>query len=381
MDPEKQKQIMGYFIEESRDHLNTIEGGLLNLQAMLSDTETLNEVFRAAHSIKGGAAMLGITSVQQTAHHLEDYFKVLKDNSHIPTDQNLQTLFLQAFDRLQELLDQLQSPFGLTKDVADEIMATAEPIYNQLKTYLHKLITLKPSATGVVDSSSSIAQRSPAPSPAAKSSGDTSALFLVFQSDVPAKLRDMLQLFKQPDRPTSRQNLQAICNQLCEAGEQFALTQWCDMVRAVRSAIASQNNSYRVLAPVVIKEIKQSQELVLARRAHEVTVSPQLRNLMPHDAVSSSGEDEISSIFGAVMAEENKVSAGWKSFGDRIGWNKNGAWIRTANLSYTDSAPEGHLPAPIWLSAWDKPKDSNADELRNQYTAFMAKISECEVPQ
>ena len=56
---EQEQRILGYFIDEAKDHLNTIEQGLMNLQETLQDTEMVNEVFRAAHSIKGGAAMLG----------------------------------------------------------------------------------------------------------------------------------------------------------------------------------------------------------------------------------------------------------------------------------------------------------------------------------
>ena len=43
--PEQQQRIMGYFIEEAKDHLNTIEQGLLNLQTTIEDPELVNEVF------------------------------------------------------------------------------------------------------------------------------------------------------------------------------------------------------------------------------------------------------------------------------------------------------------------------------------------------
>ncbi|MEM0979949.1 MAG: Hpt domain-containing protein, partial [Cyanobacteria bacterium P01_H01_bin.58] len=56
MMPEQQQRILGYFIEEAKDHLATLEQGLLNLQATIEDSEMVNEVFRAAHSVKGGAA-------------------------------------------------------------------------------------------------------------------------------------------------------------------------------------------------------------------------------------------------------------------------------------------------------------------------------------
>ncbi|CCQ55834.1 Signal transduction histidine kinase CheA [Crocosphaera watsonii WH 0005] len=50
-----QQKILGYFIEEAKEHLETLETGLLELSAVVEDQERLNEMFRAAHSIKGGS--------------------------------------------------------------------------------------------------------------------------------------------------------------------------------------------------------------------------------------------------------------------------------------------------------------------------------------
>jgi chemotaxis protein histidine kinase CheA len=374
MDPEKQKQIMGYFIEEARDHLNTIEQGLLNIQDMMSDEETLNEVFRAAHSIKGGAAMLGINSVQRISHNLEDYFKVLRDAKNMEIDQDLQTLFLSAFDKLQDLLDQLQGPSGLSQEVGDSITADAEPIFKKLRARLDASVADKPVAVAAAAVPSSAAPMATM----TKGSDETRARAMFFQTDVPMKLRDMLQLFKQPDRPTSRQNLQTICDQLYKAGEQFELKKWCDTIQAVKAAVSNQNNSYRALAPVVIKEVKQAQEMVLAQKSDLISITESLRQLLPPEPMiaSASSDDEISSIFGAVV-EEDRATQSWKDFGDRLGWRTRGSWIRTADVAFNNAALEGHLPAPIWLGAWDKAKDSNADELREQVEAFMAKLAEC----
>src|SRR6476469_692765 len=104
MQPEQQQRIMGYFIEEAKDHLNTIEQGLVHLQSTLEDPERVNEVFRAAHSVKGGAAMLGINSIQKIAHRLEDSFKILKE-SPVKIDKKLESLFLRTSDALKELLE------------------------------------------------------------------------------------------------------------------------------------------------------------------------------------------------------------------------------------------------------------------------------------
>ena len=143
MDQDKQKQITMYFIEEAKEHLQTIESGLLNLQSIMGNVESVNEVFRAAHSIKGGAAMLGFSSIQHVAHNFEDYFKVIREHSGFQVDQHLQTLFLQAFDKLQELVELLQSPYGLTKDAVDGVMAGSDQIFANLKEHLQNLVAVE----------------------------------------------------------------------------------------------------------------------------------------------------------------------------------------------------------------------------------------------
>ncbi|MGJ4731194.1 Hpt domain-containing protein, partial [Luteimonas sp. SDU101] len=61
------------FFEESREGLDAMESGLLSLEsgAGAVDAETINVIFRAAHSIKGGAATFGFTSVTDLTHLLE----------------------------------------------------------------------------------------------------------------------------------------------------------------------------------------------------------------------------------------------------------------------------------------------------------------------
>lgn len=126
MQPEQQR-IMVYFIEEAKEHLNTIEHGLLNLQTVVAEPESLNEVFRAAHSVKGGAAMLGIHSIQHIAHRLEDYFKVLKEHT-VRVDQKLESLLLKTFDALSVLTEELESSFNLSDQFSANVMTDVEPV-------------------------------------------------------------------------------------------------------------------------------------------------------------------------------------------------------------------------------------------------------------
>ncbi|MBW4485490.1 MAG: response regulator [Tildeniella torsiva UHER 1998/13D] len=293
MSPEDQKRILGYFIEEAKDHLNTIEQGLLNLTDTLNDSEMMNEVFRAAHSVKGGAAMLGLNSIQRTSHRMEDFFKVMKESPMRP-DRDLETMLLQIFDGLQEQLEQLQSPFGLTNDQAQEIMAPLEPIFVQAEAHLDALVAAAPAAVP--------AAAPPRPATvAAAPHPETSALQLVFRSDVPALLRDMLATFKQPDSSTSRQALNRLCQRMHSLGEQFELSQWCALTQVVEGAIANPAQTYRSLAPVVIKDLKQAQDQVLAGASGQVAASRALQDLLPVQVEPDLASDD--STLDALLAE------------------------------------------------------------------------------
>ncbi|MDZ8261924.1 Hpt domain-containing protein, partial [Nostoc sp. ChiQUE01b] len=317
--PEQQQRILGYFIEEARDHLNTIEQGLLNLEGTLNDPEMISEVFRAAHSIKGGAAMLGLTSIQHTSHRLEDCFKILKDNP-VQIDQKLESLFLGVSDTLKSLLEHLSGPYGLSEDAANTLMSETEPVFQWLYQHLELLVEQGKSgvassceATELTTSTENVStlteifmrrdipslaedshQESPdsvAPHEALDARGLANAALAPvtakennnwseFQAQVLQTLREMLQLFKQTTTPATRQNLQQCCHQLVKLGETWNLPKWCGLCQAAASAIGNPENTYLTLAKIVITEIKQAQELVLQGKEAEIAISQQLEALL-----------------------------------------------------------------------------------------------------
>jgi chemotaxis protein histidine kinase CheA len=248
----KQQQIMVFFIEEAKEHLDTIEQGLLNLQATLADQEQMNELFRAAHSIKGGAAMLGFDSIQKVAHHLEDYFKVLKENS-IKPDRQLEDLFLKGFDALKDLVEGLQSPYGLQNDQANQIVQAAQPTFANLHAYLNRLM-----------------QGTPAPSAVpVRSSAEIIGL-------VNAVLKKMLELFKQGDTPTCRQQLATLCGRMTQLSPS---PEWHQVLQVAQSALTNSKVTYQILAPHLIKELKQAGDLLAASRTSEIVPSSNLQKL------------------------------------------------------------------------------------------------------
>ncbi|MBW4574363.1 MAG: Hpt domain-containing protein [Aphanothece sp. CMT-3BRIN-NPC111] len=266
MDSGKQ-QILYYFIEEAKEHLDTLEKGLLDLQDVMADPERVNEMFRAAHSIKGGAAMLGFGSIQKAGHRLEDCFKILKEHP-VKIDQKLESMFLQGYDTLQVLVEGLQGPFGLQEDEAEKTVQEAEPNFAQLQNYLNHLVNNGGQASASPDPKSALK------APASQSSTTPTPNFA---AQVTGALRQMLQLFKQQESAGTRQQLEDLCNRLLTLG--MDIESWQILVKTVRQAIINPQNSYRTLAPVAIKELKQASELVPAGKANAIAPSPILQQL------------------------------------------------------------------------------------------------------
>lgn len=92
------------FFDEADELLADMEQHLLLLDPLAPDNEQLNAIFRAAHSIKGGAATFGFTVLQETTHLLENLLDgARRDEMRLSTD--IINLFLETKDIMQEQLD------------------------------------------------------------------------------------------------------------------------------------------------------------------------------------------------------------------------------------------------------------------------------------
>jgi len=262
LDTANQQRILGYFIEEAKEHLQTLEQGILQLATSVQDAETVNEMFRAAHSVKGGAAMLGYTSIQKTAHRLEDSFKILKDNP-VDVDQKLETLFLNGYDHLQDLIDRLESSADFSDQDAVEILAQAESNFGLLDKYLQQLMS------GGTVGGADISQQ------------------------VTTILKQMLQLFKQSDSPESRQKLNIACRHLGEIAPNES--NWQSLVATTQKAITNKKYPYNTIAQVVIKEIKQAGDYLNAGQIDKLLPSKNLSQLATTaDDISGAAGETVS---------------------------------------------------------------------------------------
>jgi len=260
---DNQQRILGYFIEEAKEHLGTLEQGLMNLSQASEDSEQVDELFRAAHSIKGGGAMLGYGSIQKTAHRLEDAFKVFRDGK-VNVDEKLESLFLTAFDVLQDLITRLESPEGLSEAQGKELVKGAESQFKELQQHLDQCADIKAviADLGTTESTPQETEKATAVSP--------------LESLRPL-LRQMLADFKGDDNPDSRQSLWETCDRAKDIAPDNS--QWLELVKASKSAIGNPKHSYSTLAPVIIQELKQGADHLELGQPEKIEVSESLERL------------------------------------------------------------------------------------------------------
>ena len=100
MKVDKAQQARLTFLTEAETYFEQIEAVLLSLKTADDRSNQINIAMRAAHSVKGTAAMMGFFCLSQIAHSLEDYFKILQARQ-LPIDSHLETLLLQVVDCLR----------------------------------------------------------------------------------------------------------------------------------------------------------------------------------------------------------------------------------------------------------------------------------------
>ncbi|WP_449554167.1 chemotaxis protein CheA [Lelliottia amnigena] len=96
------------FFDEADELLADMEQHLLNLVPEAPDSEQLNAIFRAAHSIKGGAGTFGFTILQETTHLMENLLDEAR-RGEMQLNTDIINLFLETKDIMQEQLDAYKS--------------------------------------------------------------------------------------------------------------------------------------------------------------------------------------------------------------------------------------------------------------------------------
>ena len=121
-------QYLEIFIDETKEHLQNLNDLLLVLEKEPEDKATINEIFRAAHSLKGMAGTMGYKKMQNLTHNMENVFSEIRNDKMKVTASLIDTLF-QCLDALESYLNNIQ-------EASDEGTEDNEAIIKLLNEFL-----------------------------------------------------------------------------------------------------------------------------------------------------------------------------------------------------------------------------------------------------
>ncbi|SHI34203.1 two-component system, chemotaxis family, sensor kinase CheA [Anaerovibrio lipolyticus DSM 3074] len=109
-------QYMEMFLDESREHLQSLNDGLLSLENDPEDLSVLNEIFRNAHTLKGMSATMGYTKTAELTHDMENLLDMLRKEQLKVSPEIIDVIF-KCLDTLQEMVENISN--GESEDLVD----------------------------------------------------------------------------------------------------------------------------------------------------------------------------------------------------------------------------------------------------------------------
>lgn len=121
-------QYLEIFLDETKEHLQSLNTEILNLEQDSENEDTINEIFRAAHSLKGMAGTMGYKRMQNLTHDMENVFSEVR-NGTIKVKGNMIDILFQCLDALEEYMNTIQ-------ETGDEGTNDNEPLIKLLNEVL-----------------------------------------------------------------------------------------------------------------------------------------------------------------------------------------------------------------------------------------------------
>ena len=122
-------QYLEIFLDETGEHLQNLSDQLMILESEPENEDTINEIFRAAHSLKGMAGTMGYKRMQNLTHDMENVFSEIRNGKMKVTSHLIDILF-KTLDALEEYKDNIQN-------TQDEGTNDNEPIIKALQAILN----------------------------------------------------------------------------------------------------------------------------------------------------------------------------------------------------------------------------------------------------
>ena len=121
-------QYLEIFLDETNEHLQNLNTQILELESDPENMDNINEIFRAAHSLKGMAGTMGYKRMQNLTHDMENVFSEVR-NGNIKVDSRMVDVLFQCLDALEQYVNNIQ-------ETSDEGTDDNEPIIKALNSFI-----------------------------------------------------------------------------------------------------------------------------------------------------------------------------------------------------------------------------------------------------
>ncbi|NJO41299.1 MAG: response regulator [Cyanobacteria bacterium CRU_2_1] len=248
MSQDKELEIRLQFLDEAQEYLSPLEEALLGISSNGIDIQAINGALRAAHSIKGGAGMMGYQVLSHYAHRLEDSLKVLKVQKHsVAVDAELEGLLLAGVDCLRQVVESvrhtsLEGQDPNSPEAQQWIAAQAEPIFDNLYERLGE-----PQAE---DANSILSPED-----------GQDIIPLLFQTEVEGCL-ERLESVITSNAPCLREEVEILAQELGGLGEMLQLPSFTQLCESILQHITATDRVPDV-AQLALQAWRRSQALVL----------------------------------------------------------------------------------------------------------------------
>ena len=109
-------QYMEMFLDESHEHLQSLNEGLLSLEENSEDVSVVNDIFRNAHTLKGMSATMGYNKIAELTHEMEDVLDLIR-KEQLKLDEDIIDTLFKCLDSLEQMINSVAD--GESEDVVD----------------------------------------------------------------------------------------------------------------------------------------------------------------------------------------------------------------------------------------------------------------------
>lgn len=245
----KEEQLRRQFLDEAQDYLNTFEQCLIGLHQQENKAHSIDQMLRSAHSIKGGAGMMGYPFLSQLGHRIEDFLKILKLGK-VPLDAKLESIFLSVLDAFRSILYFYKQEIPYTEE---QWKSNIDPILEQLSAILGEL---KEEDESLLLIGADI---------------DIDVVKLVFESEIESSLSQIEELVKTASEEELTETLKDFCEELAGLGDMIELPVFRELCSAIVDTVNNYPQEIYGIAQQAIQDLRRTQSLVLVGQKQAIS--------------------------------------------------------------------------------------------------------------